>query len=81
MPRRDNIETIRLPGWTGGLNTDADPFQLETDEVSDAMNIVFGLRGAVSKRQGFTRYDSPNRAEKFRRLASWRESVVLSSSR
>lgn len=47
------IESIRLPGWTGGLNTEADEFQLEPDESPDCMNVYFGLRGAIIKRPGY----------------------------
>lgn len=49
-----DIQSLDLPGFTGGLNRDADPFQLEASESPDALNVDFGLRGAVSKRSGFS---------------------------
>lgn len=43
-----------MKGWTGGLNREADPYLLELEEVPDAVNVDFGLRGEVSKRKGYT---------------------------
>ena len=54
MPFKADIESLELKGWTGGLNRQADPFLLEIDEVPDAVNIDFGLRGEASKRKGYT---------------------------
>ena len=53
MPRRNPIKSIQLPGFIGGLNTDADPYQLEANESPDCMNVDFGFRGAVAKRKGY----------------------------
>ena len=69
------VETVRLPGWEGGLNADADPFQLEPSEVPDCINVEFGLRGAVSKRMGYTEY-SVSLTDDIRRLEVWRENTV-----
>lgn len=66
-----NIKTFTFEGFTGGLNRDADPYQLELTESPDALNVDFGIRGAVSKRDGYARYDSPTVADKFRSLYSW----------
>ena len=52
------IKSIRLPGWTGGLNTEADEFQLEPDESPNCENVEFGLRGAVRKRDGYTQFST-----------------------
>lgn len=52
------IKSISLPGWDGGLNTEADEFQLEPNESPDCLNVEFGLRGAVSKRDGYTQFSS-----------------------
>lgn len=71
MPFVEPVQSVRLPGWVGGLNLDADQFQLEISESPDALNVDFGLRGAVSKRKGYTRYDNPVEANLFRRLAAW----------
>lgn len=43
-----------MKGWTGGLNREADPYLLDLEEVPDAINVDFGLRGEVSKRKGYT---------------------------
>ncbi len=59
MARGDTvIESIRLPGFVGGLNTEADEFQLEADESPDCLNVDFGIRGAVSKRKGYSLYST-----------------------
>lgn len=54
MARDEQIRTISLPGWKGGLNRQADPYQLELDEVPDGVNVDYGLRGAISKRKGYS---------------------------
>lgn len=50
------ITPIEFPGWVGGLNREADPFQLEPTESPDALNVDFGLRGAVTKRTGYSKF-------------------------
>lgn len=54
MPRTNPIKSIQLPGFVGGLNTDADPYQLEADESPDCLNVDFGFRGSVRKRKGYS---------------------------
>ena len=71
MPRVNRVDTIRLPGFDGGLNTDADEFQLEQNESPDCLNVDFGLRGAVSKRKGFARYDNDVTGILWRNLFRW----------
>ena len=71
MPAKNPIKTIDLKGFTGGLNRDADPYQLEITESPDALDVDFGLRGAVSKRDGYSRFDSPPVAATFRRIVAW----------
>ena len=71
MPKTNPIKSVALAGFVGGLNRDADPFQLQLDESPDALNVDFGLRGSVSKRAGFARYDSPTVASIFKRLVTW----------
>lgn len=58
MPIQEPISPIELKGWVGGLNRQADPYQLEETEVPDCINVDFGLRGSVSKRRGYTEYSS-----------------------
>lgn len=53
MPDRSEIEEVELVGWVGGLNREADPYQLELNETPDALNVDFGLKGDVSKRDGY----------------------------
>ena len=53
MPATTEITAVELKGWTGGLNREADPYLLELEEVPDAINIDFGLRGEAAKRQGY----------------------------
>lgn len=54
MPYTTEIESMELRGWSGGLNREADPFLLEPEEVPDAVNVDFGLRGEASKRKGYS---------------------------
>jgi hypothetical protein len=37
------------------------------------MNVDFGLKGAVSKRKGYTRFDSPNKAILYRKIHTWNQ--------
>ena len=71
MVERNPIATLELAGFIGGLNRDADPFLLEPNESPDALNVDFGLGGEVSKREGFSRFDSPTTAENFVRFVVW----------
>ena len=73
MPFVAEVSTLKLPGFDGGLNADADPFQLEPNEVPDCSNVDFGLRGAVSKRRGFTQYDSPALTPFYRKAVAWQK--------
>ena len=67
-----SISPIDLPGWTGGLNREADPFQLEGTESPDALNVDFELRGAVTKRSGYTKFSgSDGAAAKGISLVGW----------
>lgn len=66
------IDPIDFPGWTGGLNREADPFQLEATESPDALNVDFELRGAVTKRKGYTKFnDSDATSVKGLSLTGW----------
>lgn len=71
MPERNPIQTIDLQGFVQGLNRDADPFLLELDEVPDCLNVDFGLRGEVSKRAGYQRYDTAGAANVNEQLTVW----------
>lgn len=73
MPVRNEIKTLDLEGFVLGLNKDADPFQLTPQESPDALNVDFGLRGEVSKRMGYSRFDSPPTAENFHHFGIWEE--------
>ncbi len=62
MPYVAEVTSIKGPGWTGGLNREGDPFQLEENESPDALNVDFGLRGAVSKRKGYSKFSTADPA-------------------
>lgn len=65
---------MELKGWTGGLNREADPYQLADEEVPDCLNVDFGLRGAVSKRKGYSpwaEHDTP-----IFKLVDWGDRIV-----
>ena len=70
MPRKNPIKSIQLPGFVGGLNTDADPYQLETNESPDCLNVDFKFRGAVAKRKGYSAV-STTQTDQNVRLVSW----------
>ena len=52
-------EILDLTGFPKGLNRESDPYLLEPVEVPDALNVDFGSRGEVGRRDGYTRFDSP----------------------
>ena len=52
-------ETLDLKGFPKGLNRESDPYLLEEGEVPDALNVDFGSRGEVTRRDGYSRFDSP----------------------
>lgn len=56
MPAAEPISPIELKGWTGGLNREADPYQLQDTESPDCLNVDFGLRGSAAKRAGYSSY-------------------------
>ena len=58
MPSREDHSIIRFRGWEKGLFTNANDVLLEVTETPDALNIVFGEKGKVSKRQGYTKYST-----------------------
>lgn len=48
-------------GFTGGLNTQADPYQLDQTEAREAMNVVSTQRGSIRKRYGSSLFgEAPN---------------------
>lgn len=75
MPRAEPITPIELKGWTGGLNRQADPYQLEDTEVPDCLNVDFGLRGSVAKRRGYTSYATDT--ETMRKILEWSGQIVM----
>lgn len=59
MPGLDTpTAIIPITGWPRGLNREAFELQVNLDETPDAVNVVFGLRGEVERRDGWTRWDS-----------------------
>jgi hypothetical protein len=65
-------ETIVLAGWPGGLNRESDPLQVEANELAEATNVDLGLQGAVSKRKGYTRFDTPSYTAVLDSVTTWR---------
>lgn len=65
-------QRLDIPGFVKGINKEADPYLLEEGEVPDAINVDFGQRGEVSRRDGFTRIDVPwETAIPEHRILSW----------
>ncbi len=60
-------------GFSGGLNTQAAPYELGPSETPDCMNVRGSLRGSVRKRNGFVDLsDGTNFASQPRKLAIYR---------
>ena len=74
MAYQEPISPIELKGWTGGLNREADPYQLDATEVPDCINVDFGLRGSVSKRKGYMEHLSGTDVGIF--ITTWEGRVV-----
>lgn len=72
MPRNTPIRTVNTKGWARGLNREADPFQLDMDESPDCLDVDFGQRGAVSKRKGYTQYDTGGLGGTQDRIVHWK---------
>lgn len=72
MPRVSPLRVVQMDGYLGGLNKDADVARLEENETPQALNVTIGLRGEVSKRQGYSRFDT-NLANEVTHLWSWRD--------
>jgi len=64
-------ESIVVSGWTGGLNKESDPLQVEATELAEALNVDIGLQGSVSKRRGYLRFDD-DADETLEALYAWR---------
>lgn len=66
-------ERLDIPGFIKGINKEADPYTLEEGEVPEALNVDFGKRGEVERRDGFTRIDVPWEIElPPHRILTWR---------
>lgn len=44
---------VRFSRWTGGLNTQAGPYDLDDRESPEMLNVVASPRGAIRKRDGY----------------------------
>lgn len=71
MPRTNEIKTINLPGFIGGLNADGDPYQLEANESPDLLNVDIGFRGSVRKRDGYSQVTT-TQAQANERIVAWK---------
>ena len=56
MPKR--ISTLPMSDFQGGLNLNADPFQLGNNETSDCLNVDFDPLGGFVQRDAATRTNS-----------------------
>lgn len=56
------LHPIRLSGWAGGVNLEADDATLDPSELSEGLNISIGLNGEISKRKGFAAYSTNHHA-------------------
>ena len=56
------LTTIRLEGWDGGVNLEADPTTLARNELAAATNVTIGLNGELAKRKGFAAYSTNHHA-------------------
>jgi len=72
MPAVSPVRAVRLDGFAGGLNKDADVTRLEQTESPEILNGLLGIRGEVFKRQGYERYDD-NLAQQVTHMVSWRD--------
>ncbi len=45
-----------MSGWTGGLNSIANPYEVEQNESRNCLNVVSTTRGAIRKRYGSTQF-------------------------
>lgn len=53
---------VALSGFVKGVNFSADPTMLQPDEVADAADVDFGLRGDVRLRKGYTKWSTSDPA-------------------
>ena len=52
------INTIRVEDFTGGLNLDANIFQLKKNQTNDLLNVDINPKGGVSQRYGIDRFNT-----------------------
>jgi hypothetical protein len=77
MPRVSQAKLVQMEGYKGGLNKDADVARLSPDEMPEALNVIIGLRGEVTKRRGYVRFDT-NLTTRITWLHSWRDNQARS---
>lgn len=75
MPAKSGIQAVELLGWVGGLNKEADPYQLQPDESPDALNVDFGVRGEVLKRKGYSTYAT--HAALLTHVFNWQGNIIM----
>ena len=52
------LESFVYSDFSGGLNTNDGPFELDDNEAQDLLNVSLTQRGALEKRAGKTRFDT-----------------------
>ena len=72
MPRVNEYQGIQFLGFDDGLNNHVDASRLETNELSQALNIRLGARGEMQLRTGYVREDNGTLQGNGRFLYPWR---------
>jgi hypothetical protein len=66
------VESLHLKGFPQGLNREVDPYLLGETEVPHAVNVDFGARGEIGRRNGYARIDFPwEMPSPEQRIISW----------
>lgn len=58
--KRGYLLEQRFSGWKGGLNTFNEPSEIDADEFSEGVNIMYEGEGSLTKRYGISNYDTEN---------------------
>ena len=58
MPRDDRFQDITIKDFSLGVNQEADTTQLQPNEFASCVNFVPSLTGSITKRLGYSKYNS-----------------------
>ena len=59
---KENQSLVRMRGWQGGLNTEADPRLLNQTESASMLNVDIGVTGEIEKRKGYSKWSTSDPA-------------------